>query len=441
MKGIAKQSAGILADQFQVLSVLQFPAFRFFWIAVFIQVAGQLSVRFIIGWLAFDLTGSTLYLGYVALGQAVPVITFGLIGGLMADRFDQRKVLVVTQALSAAIIAALATLGIMGKLGIEHLLVAAVLLGSLQAFDNPSRLSLFPHLLPDRSHLPRAVTAIAVIFQMNQLVSPAVAGFLIASIGAHVSLYVTAVAIATMGAMVMMLPIGQVARRSEGNPVANLVAGVQYVWGLPGLRMVMALNFGAAFFALGHVLMLPAFAAAVFEVDSRGLGFLGSAAGLGAFFGIIVTPKLIRRYSAGIVTAGTVISLGLSVMAFSSVPWYPIALTLMVWVGLSAYAYLTGIDIIIQTLVPDELRGRVMALLLMRWSFVPFGATLMGVLANRFDLQLVVGGSAFVAFLCGLVAIGVSREFRALRVGGPQGNEPQAAPAASAVNPPPRTIR
>ncbi|MEE8518373.1 MAG: MFS transporter [Dehalococcoidia bacterium] len=416
MNRVVRRSVGVFAEQFEVLSVLRLPAYRFFWTAIFIQVAGQMAARFTIGWLAFDLTGSPLYLGYIALFQAVPLLAFGLVGGLVADRFDQRRVLVVTQGVAAAVIIALAVLGLRDELEIWHLLVASIFLGAVQAFDNPSRLSIYPYLLPDRTHLPNAVASIAVIFQMNQMFSPAIAGFLIASVGAHYGLFLTAVAIGAMGGMVTLLRFDQPVRGRGGSPLRNLVAGAQYIWGQTGLRTLMILNFAGGFFGMGYVLLLPAFAGEVFEVDARGLGILSSAGGVGAFFGIVLTPKLMNRYPPGLVLAGSVVSLGLSVAVFSSVPWFYVALPLMVWVGLSGFAYLTSADTIIQATVPDELRGRVMALLLMRWSFVPFGAFAMGALADRFALQPVVAGGGILAVVTGLLAAGISREFRALRL-------------------------
>ena len=193
----------------------------------------------------------------------------------------------------------------------------------------------------------------------------------------------------------------------------------------------MILNFAGGFFGMGYVLLLPAFAGEVFEVDARGLGILSSAGGVGAFFGIVLTPKLMNRCPPGLVLAGSVVSLGLSVAVFSSVPWFYVALPLMVWVGLSGFAYLTSADTIIQARVPNELRGRVMALLLMRWSFVPFGAFAMGALADRFALQPVVAGGGILAVITGLLAAGISREFRALRLeeAPAQSTETEARPA------------
>jgi MFS family permease len=428
---VVRRSAGIFAEQFQVLTVLRFPAYRFFWIAIFVQVAGQMAARFTIGWLAFHLTGSPLYLGYVALFQAVPLFTLGMVGGLVADRFDQRKILVVTQGVAAAVVVALAVLGLRDQLAIWHLLVASIFLGAVQAFDNPSRLSLYPYLLPDRTHLPHAVASIAIIFQMNQMISPAIAGFLIASFGAHYTLFLTAVAISVMGGMVTLLHVDQPVRGRGVNPIRDLTAGARYIWGHTGLRTLMTLNFTAAFFGMGYVLMLPAFAGDIYHVDARGLGFLSSAGGLGAFFGIVVTPRLIRRYPAGLVLAGSVVSLGLSIAVFAAVPWFYAGLVLMVWVGLSGFAYLTSADTAIQAVVPDHLRGRVMALLLLRWSFVPFGTAVMGALADRFALQTVVAGGGLLAVLSSVVAVGISREFRALSLDSVTHEEPKPAPGES----------
>jgi MFS family permease len=369
-------------------------------------------------------------LGYVALFQAIPAIPLSILGGVAADRLDRRRVLMATQTLAALVIGFLGALALTGQIAYWHLLGASFLLGAAQAFDNPSRISLYPGLLPDRSHLPAAVASVAVIFQMNQMVAPAVAGYIIAYLGVSSSFFAAAVAVGVMGALIGLLQDRREGGRPPGDPLKNLAEGGRYLWTSPVYRAVMGLNFLAAFFGMSYALLLPAVAGEVLHVGAGGLGLLTSASGVGALGGIVMTPRLMNRLPAGRVLTGSVAGLGMALLAFAFTSWFPLALAVMVLLGATSYSYLTSIDIIVQTTVPDQLRGRVIAVLLMRWSLVPFGAALLGAVADVVGVPLALGGGALLTVLCSLAVAAASPALRTLPALAPW-EAARPAPAAS----------
>ena len=425
-----------IGHQLQIFSVLRFRDFRLFWSVLLVQVAGHMMMRFTFGWLAFHLTGSPLSLGYVALATAIPGILMRLAGGVFADRVDQRYVIVATQIISAVVIGGLAFLTVTGSVELWHLIAASFLSGAVQSFDDPSRSSLFPHLLPDRSHLVNAVPMFSIIWRVNQMVAPAMAGFLIAyaatgeNEGAGPAFAVSAATFVVMAMVMPLLRVRGVQRARSGNALQSLAEGTQYVWRHDLFRVLVITNCFIAVFGVGFIMMLPVFAEEVFHVDATGLGILTSAGGVGSLGGVILTPILMRRFAEGKVIIGMMLAFGGFLLAFAVTPWFYVAMFLVGVLGLTSYAFLTAMEITVQTMVPDQLRGRVMSLMGLRFSLISLGTFLMGVVANFTDVRWAVGGGA-VLIVVYAVIIGLSN--RAIRsIGAPGSPAPQVAEAAKA---------
>ncbi len=419
-----------------MFSVLRFRDFRIFWSALLVQVAGHTMMRFTIGWLAFHLTGSPLFLGIVALASALPSIIMRLAGGVYADRLDQRYIIVYAQAVSAVILGGLAFLTITGRVEIWHLMAASFLSGAAQSFDDPSRSSLYPHLLPDRSHLVDAVPLISIAWRMNQLLAPVGAGFLIAFAGggeqegAGFSFAVSAAAFLAMVMAIPLLRVRAIQRARAGSPLQSLVEGIHFVSRDEVFRVLVITNCFIALFGVGYIMMLPVFAVEVFDVDAVGLGILASVGGIGAMGGVLLPSVLMRRYAAGKVIIGAMLGFGGFLLAFAISPWFLVSLFLMGALGISSFVLLTAIEITVQMVVPDQLRGRVMSLMGLRFSLISVGAFLMGGVAEFTDVRLAVGGGALLIMLYAVV-VGLSNQ--AIRTIGATGSPaPQGAEAAKA---------
>ena len=171
---------------------LHYPAYRAYWLGTLASVSGFQIVRFGQFWLMFELTGSTLNLGYVGLAQAIPGILFNLFGGVFADKVDQRRLIMATQLLTASLIFLLATLTLLDLVRAWNLLLLAFLAAAVNAFDEPARQSLYPHLI-DRKAMTSAVAMNAAIWQSNRIVAPAMAGFIIAVADTEAAFYTAGV--------------------------------------------------------------------------------------------------------------------------------------------------------------------------------------------------------------------------------------------------------
>ena len=405
-----------IARQFHIFSVLRCRDFRLFWSGLLVQVSGQMMMRFTIGWLAFDLTGSPLYLGYVALATAFPAVIMRLAGGVFADRLDRRYVITIAQSISLVIISGLAFLTLTDRVEIWHLMLASFLVGAAQSFDDPSRSAIFPHLLPDRSHLANAVPVFSSVWRVNQMSAPIIAGFLIAYGGAGTAFFVCAASFGVMAAVMPLLRVRGTPRTQSRNVVQDLKEGTGYVWRHPLFRVLTITNSFVAVFAVGHVHLLPVFAKEILHVDAIGLGILTAAQGVGAMAGVIAAPVLMRRFGAGKVLMRAMMAFGVSLIAFAFSPWYLLSLLLIGITGIASFAFLTAVEITVQTMVPDQLRGRVMSLLGMRYSLIPLGTFVLGAVANFTDIRLAVGGGALLVTLYALVVGASNRAVRDLGV-------------------------
>ena len=387
----------------EFFSALRFRDFRLFWIGLVAQVTGQQMTIVTLGWLAFHLTGSPLALGFVNLVGAAPRIAVNLAGGVLADRFDPRALITGAQAVSVSALLTLALLTATGGAAMWNLALAALALGAAQSFDEPSRASLFPRLLPDRSHIPLAAPLTSMAWSGTRIVAPSVAGFVIAASGAGLAFFLAAAGGATMIAM-MRLVRPREAARSRGAMLGDLKAGAAYVWRHPVFRPLVLLAMAGSAFGQGYMLTLPVFQADVLRVDARGLGLMYSTLGVGAVCGLYVYSRHLRRRGAGRTLLGSAGAFAAGIFAFALTPWFGGALALLFFIGAAGAAQITTGQVILQTLVDDSLRGRVMALYGIHWALLPVGGAMMNGAAEAVGAPTAVAGFAAVL----LAAVGTT---------------------------------
>ena len=387
----------------EVFSTLRYRNMRLFWSGLVAQVAGQQMMMVTIGWLTFELTGSPLTLGIINLLQAAPRIILNLLGGALADRWDQRTLIILSQIASMLVLLTIATLTLTGHIEVWHLGVGALLISFFQALDEPSRASLFPHLLPRRDLLATAVPLVSMAWQMGRLTAPAIAGFVIHAAGADLSFFISAAGAAVMITMIRLLRVDRIARSRQGSILQSITEGMKYAWGYDIFRIVIGMAFVNSVLAMGYILMLPVFAADVFKVDARGLGLLYSSGAIGGITALLTVSKMVSRFGAGRVILGGILLLNSTLLAFALSPSFALAVVFMTLAGFAAHVYVTGGEVLLQMLVPDELRGRVMGLYYSLWSIMPLGAALLNSVAEYSGAPLALAGGTTAVLLFALV--------------------------------------
>lgn len=370
--------------------------FRLYWSGLAAQVIGQHMFQFTLGWLAFEITGSQAQLAFINFCAFVPQFALTLLGGVLADRVDARKLIAGAQSVAAAGMLVVAVTTALGFAQLWHLALASFLLGVSNAIDEPTRAAFFPRLLP-RSHLPSGVPLISMAFGTSRILAPSIAGFVVASFGAQASFGLSIVGVCAMIAVVFLVRPAASSGPAHGSLIDSFTDSLAYIRGHAVFKIVIMTALLHSAILMGYSQVLPVFAKSILAVDARGLGIMASAAGVGSLGGLLSYSWLQARTRPRDVMVGALTAYGfaLTCVAWSDWLWFSVAMLAVV--GLSHAYFMTSCQVTIQTLVPDELRGRVMGVFTMVWSLVYLSAFLLNfagsVLGPR---QALAGGSAII---------------------------------------------
>jgi MFS family permease len=385
---------------------LHYPAYRAFWLGLLASVSGFQMLRFGQFWLVYQLTGSPLPLGYVGLANGVPAICLNLFGGVLADRWDQRLLVIVTQSLTAIFIFVLATLTLLDVVQIWHILVIAFCAGAVESFDQPARQSLYPHLI-DRKVMGSAVALNSCIWQGTRIVMPAVAGCIIAWVGTAVAFYLAGLGFVIMAAVMYRLRVPPITRQARGSAAHNIREGLTFIRQNSIFSFLIAMTFFNSFFGMAYITLMPVLTVAILHVGAKEQGLLMGMGGVGA---LLTTLWLSARSQVGskgwLIIGGGVMS-GLSIAALGLTSAFVgslgLALVIMFVIGMCNTTYAISIQSSLQMLVPDHMRGRVMGFYGMTHNLMPLGGMLTSALAGLITVPfaIAVGGLAVAAFAIG----------------------------------------
>lgn len=386
-----------------------------YWLGLVFYVLGHRAEYMTFAWITWEIARDPMALGYLGLAQGVPLVLFQLCGGVLADRINRLRLLLVTQIAIALTLTAAFVLTVLGLARVEHLLVMAALSGSFRAFDEPSRMSLVPQLVT-REQLPNAIALSSIPWQAGRMIGPSITGLLIAAFGGAAGFGLAALASFIALALYSRLRVSGYTPAGDGQHVLQqFVEGLTFVGRNFLFASLITLALFNSLFALSYVTLLPIFADVYFKVGSTGYGLLNAAHGVGALVGTLTVATIIHR----IVRPGPVLliaaaCLGLLLIVFSMSPGMWLAMPMLVLVGLSNTFSLTQVSTLLQREVPDQLRGRVMGIYSLCWNLLPLGGLLGGVLAAAVNARFAVAfGGAMVA--ANALLLLSSRRLRAIR--------------------------
>jgi MFS family permease len=387
------------------LGALRNPQFLRFWIAITLALTG-LWVRITVqGYLVYELTSDEFLLGLVGFLSAIPVLLLSPVVGVVVDRFDRRRVLLVTQLVMATTLFTLATLDALDLLRVGHILVVATVAGAASAFDWPARLSLVPNLVR-RTELQSAVALNSASFNTARIVGPAIGGSLIGIIGTAACFYLSAFAFLPSMVVLMTLTIDRTLPSGERtSPLKNLIDGYRYIWTFPTLRSLLSVDLVPVMFGMSFFALLPALARDVYNSGSGGLGLLYSADGAGAFIGVMIVAIMTGMRRRGLLVIVFVTMFAVVQIAFALAPTLWVGMVLIFLLGLVGALYATLADTLIQTVISDEYRGRVMAVYSTFWGLTPVGYLQAGFVASHWGTQtaIFVNGVVVLMYILGLI--------------------------------------
>ena len=399
-----------------VFEALQYRDFRLFWIG---QVIGVLGFQMLIisqGWLIYDLTGSKIQLGLVGLSAAVPAISLNLFGGVVADKINPKRLIMITQSIAGLNVTVLATLILTSLIQPWHVMAGAFAWGALGAFDQPSRQAMFPHLI-DRRSMMNAVALNSMVWQSTRIVGPAMAGIFIDRFGAALTYYLAGAGFFIFVLFLAAIRMPQIVRTRTSSFLRDLMAGVTYVRKNHIFTFLLGMTFFNSFFGLSYIQLMPVFQKDILGLGASGLGALMATSGVGALTGTLIIASLGDVKQKGAMIIGGALAFGLLLVLFGYSRWLPVSLVLVALAGGASSIYMILAQSTLHLLVPDEFRGRVMGFWGMSFNIMPLGGFQAGILANYFGAPLTValGGSAVIAFA--LLAAARDPEVRRLGTG------------------------
>jgi MFS family permease len=358
--------------------------FRLFFIGQGISVIGTWMQQVAMGWLVFRLTEDAFLMGMVTFAAQVPCFLLMPFVGVFVDRWNRHRVVIATQILALVQALILALLVLYGVVTYWQLIVLSVFLGCINAVDMPARQAFLPEMLTDKDDLANAIALNSSLFNGARLVGPVLATALIYLVGEATCFLLNAVSyVAVVAALLAMILPPRPRRARQTHPLRDLLDGLRYAFGFPPIRAIILLVAMMSLVAVPYSVLMPLFAKDILHGGVGTFGLLTTAAGLGALAGAIYMAWRTSVLGLGrrIVLAGTLA--GLAMLAFSHSNRLWLSLALLPLVGLGIMVTLAGCNTILQTLVDDDKRGRVMSLYTMAFMGVaPFGSLLAGSLAN-----------------------------------------------------------
>lgn len=385
--------------RFQTFSSLRHLDYRYLWTGTMLMSAGQWIQQITLGWLLYDLTGSSVLLGALNGLRALPFLVSSPIAGVAADRMDRRKILINTQSVLLVTALGMGTLVASGLLQVWHLFLFTLITGAAWSFNEPVRQTLVPNLVPKKD-LMNAVALHSAGFNLTKVIGPALGGLLIALFGAAGNFFVQGLAYAgvLVTLYVMHVPPTPVQAR-QSSVVANLKEGFAYVWSTPIVLALMVADLVPRIFAVPYQALMPVFQKDVLGVGPEGLGMLMAAPGVGAVLSTLLLASIAHSFRRkGLLVLGGLISLGVFLILFSRTTSFPLALVILMAVGGCQIMFMATVNAMVQMTVPDALRGRVMSLYMLDRGLMPAGSLMAGVTAHF------IGAPATVS-LMGLIVI------------------------------------
>ena len=413
-----------------IIRSLRHRNFRLYFLGQSISVTGTWMQSVAMGWLVYRLTDSKILLGVVGFTAQILTFVVAPLAGVLADRWDRRRALIVAQTLAMAQALAMAAVTLTGTVEVWHIIALSFFTGLVRGFEVPTRQSFIIQMLDDRSDLPNAIALNSFMVNAARLVGPLMAGGIIALVGEGTCFLVNGVSYgAVIAALVAMRIAPRPRLRPTGGVMAGLVEGFAYARRTPVIRAAIIVLAVTSLVGVPYTTLMPVFARDILTGGPHTLGYLRGATGGGARVGAALLAARKERMRLGRMILLAAAAFGAGLIAFALAAHYRptlwLSLPILVWVGCAMMVQMYSSNTLLQTVVDEDKRGRVMSFYTMAFmGVIPFGAVLAGWMAEHLGAPttLVIGGSAC---LVGALVFGT----RLPRLADPP--DPPVAPAAA----------
>ncbi|HUB82811.1 MAG TPA: MFS transporter [Bryobacteraceae bacterium] len=386
------------------LRALQYRNFQLFFSGQLISLIGTWMQNLAQPWLVYRLTGSMLLLGGISFCSQIPIFLLSTVGGIVADRYSRHRVVIATQTLSMLLALILAALTLTNRVQIWHIFVLSALLGAVNAFDIPARQAFIVEMV-GKADLMNAIALNSSMFNASRVVGPAIAGILVAAIGEGWCFFANGISyIAVIVGLLFMRVDANVRKAHQASPLANVIEGFRFVIRNRPIHALLILLGMASVTGMPFQVLMPVFADRVLHGGPKALGWLTGSAGMGALAAalLLASRRTLKGLSVWVAASATAFGIGLIIFStshnflFSAVILVPVGFTLMLQMG--------STNTLIQSMIPDELRGRVMGVYSMvMMGLAPFGGLLAGFLADGLGAPITVAAGGVVCLLAAAI--------------------------------------
>src|SRR5712692_1322154 len=404
-------SLGFLHNTFRAF---HYRNFRLLWSGAFTSTTGTWLQEVAQSWLVYSLTGSTVLLVLTAFLNGAPILAFSLIGGVVADRMDRRKLLLFSQYTQMTSAFVLALLVYMGKVKIWHILTLSFINGLAQAFGGPAYQALIPSLVVPE-HLPNAIALMTIQFNLARVIGPVIAGFAIQWLGMAACFALNGVSFVAVIVSLMLLRIRFIPKKTEDRLWVSLREGLHFVFQHGSMLGLILLAFCSTGLGVPLITFLPTFAKDIFGLGPQGYSTMLSFSGAGAVVGALIVAWMGHNPRKGRTALLMLVAFGVFTIAFSQSRLYPLSCTFLFFGGISLIAVFAMISSLVQLLAPEELRGRVVSVYNVAFrGGMPLGNLLTGFLAKAYSPQLALLGNRLALALVGIYFLAWQRQMRSL---------------------------
>ncbi len=385
-----------------MLRALAYRNYRLFFGGQVVSLVGTWITTTATNWLVYRLTGSAFLLGAIAFSSQFPAFLLGPFAGIIVDRYDRHRLLVVTQTISMLQSFALAALVLTNRITLEWIVVLSVIQGLVNAFDMPARQAFLLTMIENKVDLGNAIALNSSMVNVARLAGPSIAGIVIAAAGEGWCFLIDGVSYIAVIVALLRMRIVRTATASvpKGSVVQQFVEGLRYAFGFRPIRSIILLLAVVSLVGVPYSVLMPVFATTVFNGGPHTLGILMTSSGCGALLGALWLAG--RRSVVGlgrvIPQASALFGVGLIAFSFTRLLW--LAIPCLVVAGFGFMVQMASSNTLIQTIVEDEKRGRVMSFYMMAFlGTAPFGSLIAGSLSSRIGAPhtLMVGGVCCIA--------------------------------------------
>ena len=379
-----------------IFRTLRYRNYRLFFAGQCISLIGTWMQQIALSWLVYRLTHSVFLLGMVGFVSQFPTFLFAPFAGVLSDRWNRHHILIFTQSMSMLLAITLAVLVLTGAIAVWHILLLTLFLGCVNALDIPTRQSFVIYMIDKREDLGNAIALNSAMFNGARFLGPSVAGLLIAAVGEGICFLLNGLSYLAVIAALLSMKLSPVHSESmKTNMLHDFKEGLAYTFGSQPIRSILLLLALTSFMGVPYAVLMPAFARDILHGGPHTLGFLMSATGAGALLGAVYLAS--RRSIIGLgkiipITAG-IFGMGLIGFSLSRILWF--SLLLMFIAGFGIMVQVASSNTLLQTIVDDNMRGRVMSFFAVSFmGMAPFGSLLAGSLAGMMGVAntLMMGG-------------------------------------------------